>query len=674
MIYIDFETKSYADLRKVGAAAYADDPTTEVICLCWAVDEGEIDEWWPGQERDDYVLTALGGQMPRELYMGITLGQPVEAFNIGFEFSIWGSIMVQRFGWVEVLLHQWRDLMAVACYYALPAALDKLARTLGFPGKDPEGDRLITKYSKLHLKSAKTEIPEEDFFKFVCYCRVDVGLGRHISYELGDLPDDELKIFQRDLASNARGLFLDVKGIADATAVVEQRSDEVTADFVSKVGFKPTQTKVLKQWFHDQGYPVENLQKGYLTDALEEGLEMPGGEFKPVAGLPREAVLLRLEMAKASTKKLDAMSRQRARDGRAKFQFRYHGAVTGRPTGTGFQPLNLRRGFEKMDPEQLVRDIGYRDPKWLDLLYGSATEAVASASRYWIMAEPGNKIIAGDYVSVEAVLNACLAGEEWKVQAFRDGAKIYELMGDKIHKLPSGTVTKDTHPAERQDGKTGELAFGYQGALNAWLKFDNSGRHTDERIIEICKAWRAEHPMIVAQWKGYERAALKAMVSRDTEFYREIGFERVDDWLTMILPGGKRLWYYKPQVVQAMPHWHQPDQKDDCRTGDCNCQPVDKLKYLSYKNGALSWAYTYGGKLTENAVQAVARQLMEHAKETLADTGYDIILSVYDEAIAEVPEGFGSKSEFEEIMAEIPSWATGWPISADAWEGGRYRK
>src|ERR1700676_2136375 len=130
----------------------------------------------------------------------------------------------------------------------------------------------------------------------------------------------------------------------------------------------------------------------------------------------------------------------------------------------------------------LVRDIMHGDPEWLDAVYGDAMEAVSRASRHWIVAEEGHQIYAGDFVSIEAVILACLAGEQWKIDAFRSGAKIYELMGDKIHGLPPGTVTKATHPKERQDGKTGELAFGYQGALNAWLKFDDSGRHTDERI------------------------------------------------------------------------------------------------------------------------------------------------------------------------------------------------
>ncbi len=155
-ITIDFETKSYADLKKVGTWAYSEDPTTDVICLCWGIDDEEIGEWWPGMNEDDSI-------MPRDLYMAITTGATVEAHNVAFEISIWKNVMVKKYRWSDFPLHRWRDSMAIACYHSMPAALDRLAFALGFEGKDPEGGRLISKYSKLNLKTAKTEIPDDDF-------------------------------------------------------------------------------------------------------------------------------------------------------------------------------------------------------------------------------------------------------------------------------------------------------------------------------------------------------------------------------------------------------------------------------------------------------------------------------------------------------------------------------
>ena len=674
-ITFDFETKSYADLKKVGTEAYAADPTTDVICACWGIDDEPIQSWWPGKNKTD--------AMPYDLYHALfAQEQEVEAHKADFELMIWRYVMARKYGWREPAIDQWRDTMAVACYYALPAALDRLARVLGFQGKDPEGARLITKYSKLYLKTAKTVIPPEDFAKFVKYCGHDVRMEQSMSDYMGDLPERELAIYQLYLRVSMRGLHLDKEGIDAATEVVEQRAETLTAEFRKLTGLNPTQGKKLLVWFEKQGLPLDNMQAAYLEELLKDG-EIPSGHT-------RRALEIRLAINKASTKKLDAMSRQRGAGGRARFQTRYHGAVTGRETGSGFQPLNLNRGFDGMDPAQLARDIMYRDAAYLDALYGDATAAVAAASRYWIQAQPGNKILAGDYVSIEAVILSCVAGEQWKIDAFTRGDKIYELMADKIYGLAPGTVSKATHPQERQDGKTGELAFGYQGALGAWLKFDSSGRHTDDRIIEICKSWRAEHPATVALWRGLGDAAIKATQagSNETE-YNGIFFECVDEWLTMILPDGKRLWYWKPELRMQMPQWHQPLTKADCALGKCDCEPRVALSYMAQKTGQWKRVFTYGGKLTENYVQATSRQALEMAKlrvaaaydPVLRKTGFlredesSIILTVYDEIVVEVPEDFSSEAEFNELLNVCPGpGAEGWPLRAKIWTGERYKK
>jgi len=659
-ITIDFETKSYADLLKVGAWAYSEHPTTDVICAAWGIDNEPIETWWPGKYKTD--------ELPQHLHNVIFFsGANVEAHNVSFERSVWQNVLMPKYGWDLPPHDAWRDTMAVAQYYALPAALDKLAQVLGFEGKDPEGGRLITKYSKLYLKTAKKEIPDEDFKKFVAYCVHDVKMEQSISDFLGDLPSRELPAFLLDQSINMRGLCLDTEGIETATKVVEQRSEELTKEFQEITGFDPTQRDKVMEWFAENGITLENMQAGYLKELLDDA-ELP-------SSLARRAIEIRVAINKASTKKLDAMSRQVGVDGRARWQTRYHGAVTGRWTGSGFQPLNLNRGYEGVDPEQLVRDISYGDALWLDATYGDAMDAVAKASRHWITAAPGHQIISGDFVSIEAVILACLAGEEWKIKAFREGVKIYEFMADKIHGLASGTVTKKTHPQERHDGKTGELAFGYQGALGAWLKFDSCGRHTDARIVEICKAWRAEHLRIVALWEGLQAASLRAVRLGERVQYRQIGFEVVDEWLSMILPNEKRIWYWKPEIRMKRPQWCQPATKPDCGFGICGHKPVPSLSYMAQKEGQWKRVHTYGGKLTENACQATSRELLVPAMLRAEEAGYPIVLSVYDEIVAEVPEGHGSKEEFIDLMkGPLPAWANDWPIGVDAWIGKRYCK
>jgi DNA polymerase len=303
----------------------------------------------------------------------------------------------------------------------------------------------------LHLKTSKKVIPPADLHKFIDYCRKDVQIEQSISDWLGDLPEREMPLFHFDRKMNMRGLYLDQAGIDAATRIVDLRSDELRKEFKAITGgISPSQNALVLNWLNQHGYGLENLQADTLEELLEEG-DLPQSDA-------RRALEIRLKINKASTKKLDAMSRTRGRNGRARFQSIYHGAQTGRNTGAGFQPLNLTRPWEDMDPARLVEDIMYGDPQWLDLAYGDAMEAVSKASRYWIQAQPGNKIIAADFVSIEAVILACLAGEDWKIEAFRNKTLIYERMADTIYKLPAGTVTKKTHPLERQDGKTAELA------------------------------------------------------------------------------------------------------------------------------------------------------------------------------------------------------------------------
>lgn len=688
MITFDFETKSWADLPKVGAWVYSEHPTTEVICAAYGVDDEPIQTWWPGKKlrgvqayesRQDNANI-----IPRDLYIALMTGHPIEAHNVSFERSIWANICIPEYGWVEVLGHQWRDTMAVAAYYAMPQALDKLANALGFEGKNPDGKRLISKYSKLGLKTAKQDIPPEDFEKFVQYCVDDVILEQAVSDELGDLPKAELEVFHMDQEINLRGIHLDEKSIRDASAIVEKRGGELAAEFREGTGFNPTQTEKVKGWFGANGLELDNLQADYLEGILDD-LNEQNLHNQPDLAVARRMLQLRLRHSKASTKKLTAMLNQLSSDGRAKFQCKYHGAATGRPTGTGFQPLNLSKGFEDVPPEQLIADISHRDPEWLDIMYGDAMDAVGKASRHHIKAQDGYRIIAGDYVSIEAVLLACTAREDWKIEAFRNKDPIYELMGCKIHNLGQDAIDlakrdkkefKEVYPSERFDGKTGELAFGYQGGLGAWLKFDSSERHSEEAINQFKDGWREEHPAIKQHWYDMEEAAIEAVMHPGRETAAgPFCFEVIDEWLAMRLPNGKRIWYRDPQLRRAWPPWHKPTEWEDCSLGECDCKKRPQLTYMSQKTGRWMRVSTYGGKLTENGTQATSREVLVPAMKGLRAAGYPIILTVYDEIITEVPEDFGSVKELIEIMAESPGdWARDWPISVDAWEGDRYRK
>ena len=684
-VEIDCETKSEADLRRVGAVNYAMHPSTELICLSYLIDEPDepqdLHTWLPGQP------------MPAELRQVIGAGYHVEAFNVAFEEAIWEHVLVPRHGWCHVTPDQWRDVQAVACYKSMPAALDRLSSALGGPGKDPNGSRLIAKYSKLHNKTAKHDIPPEDLAQFVAYCEDDVAQELGIADFLGDLPEAELERWLRDRRINRRGIYLDREGIANAQSIVDQRAEELVREFRQITGLNPTQRDKVLAWLQEQGVELSDLQATTLEEILapdeeaeaHEGLDTPQPSLSPTV---RRALEIKLAVNKASTKKLDAMTRNCQPDGRARNQTRYHGASTGRATGMGLQPLNFVRNWEDVPPEDLVEAISYRDAEYLDMLYGDAMKAVSKATRHWVCAETGNKqagvtgnkLMAGDWVSVEAVVMACLAGETWKVEAFRRKEKIYERMAEKIYNLQPGTVTKQTHPSERFDGKTAELAFQFQGALGAWRKFDRSDRHTDEAIVKICKGWRKEHPATVKFWYDLDDAAKHALeFPGSIPEVRGIRFQKEEHWLTMRLLNGKKLYYFAPEFRLRMPPAHKPKEIEACAKGTCSHEPRRVVSYMAVKEGRWQRIYGYGGKWSENAVQAHAREILEACKGEVERVFHEvkptpIVLCVYDEIVCEVPEDMVSLEKFEKALSYREDWYKDWPISCDAWVGERYRK
>ena len=664
-ITLDIETKSYADLKKVGAWAYSEHPSTDVICICWQSETGgPIESWWPGHPN--------GNTTPESLTAALIVGEPIEVHNVAFEYSIWHNVLAPRYGWPVPALEQWRDTMATACYFAMPPALDKLLHALGQEGKNTDGTRLITKYSKLYLKTAKTVISLIDFERWLAYCADDVRKERWVGDYLGELPPLALREFHASFAAGARGLRLDLASIEAVEAIVAQRSAELTGEFRALTGVNPTQRDRVLEWFKARGAPFDDTK----ADTLEEWLEEGDTSDEALA----RAVEIKVQVNKASTKKLSAMASNRGKDGRARFQTRWHGAVTGRPTGTGFQPLNLSRGFQAMngwedlDPEQLIQDIGYRDARYLGALYGDVIDAVGKASRHFIEAEDDCILRSCDFASIEAVVLACGAGEEWKIDVFRRKEDVYCATASRILGRP---IDKKKNPVERQRyGKIPELLFGYGGSIGAVKRRDSMPGAADDEIKALVKDWRGQHPATTRLWREYEAAAVEAVMRPGAvTSYRQAGFELVDDWLSMILPDETRIWYFHPEIRVQMPPWHQPSTDEACRFGLCTCEPRPSLTYMAWKFGQWKRVHTYGGKLAENWTQATSARILEPAKTRIIAAGYPVILDVYDEIVTETPDGFGSKIEFERIMGECPGeWARGWPIRAEAWEGSRYRK
>ena len=657
-ITLDFETRSGVDLTKSNPWTYAEDLNTSVICAAWKHSEDKQCGTW----------TYLDDSTPQALVYWIRhTDLPIFAFNAAFEIAIWENIMVPRHGWPPIARSRWRDTQALANYLALPPSLDALCKVLKLPGKSSEGRRLISKYSKLHLKTAKHDIPPEDLRAFVEYCVRDVEQEEAVDEQMGELPDSEQSLFLEDLEINLRGLALDVPGLKSAQLVVKYRREELANAFREVTGLNPTQRGRFQQWLWDADAEVENMQSAYLTQYLEQE--------SYYAGTPIEhAIRLYAAYNKASVSKLDAMLRNVDSTGRARFQTRYHGANTGRNTGAGIQPLNLPRTYEDYEPDMVVRDIDMRDPEYLDAIYGDAVDCVSKALRHYIVAAPGHRFVVADFVSIEAVILAVLAGETWKVEAFHNREPIYERTADIVFGLPPGTVTKYTHPSERHVGKICELASGYQGSVGAWRKFDTSDRFTDEEVRAIVKKWRLGHPATVKLWRDLEMAAHVVVESNIRLDVGPLRLGMAGSFLYMEAPNGKRIWYAQPELALAMPAWHNTKEEEDCAAGVCSCKPSMQVRYMSWKAGQWRPTFTYGGKLTENACQFVSRELLRVAQTRVMRAGYPVVLTVYDEMVAECPDGFGSVEDMVRLMEMPVSWAEDWPYRADGWEGTRYKK
>ena len=377
----------------------------------------------------------------------------------------------------------------------------------------------------------------------------------------------------------------------------------------------------------------------------------------------RRVLELRLGGAQAAVKKIDALLARAGDDDRVRGAFKYHGAATGRWSGEGLQPQNLKRPAVE-DIDAAIAAVATGDYAHVKKIYERPLSVVGDCSRSMITAAPGCKLIGGDFSSIESRVLSWVADESWKLDSYarfdatqdpRD--EPYCITACKIFHVPDGTFTKEL--PERAVGKTADLAMGYQGGLKAFRKFEPD-KFTDEEVETFKKEWRAAHPKIKRFWHNVDRAAYDAVHARGRVVQcGRVAFKCTGAFLWLKLPSGRKIAYPFPRIViEDLKHQavvfadNAAGQFKDCRHG----------------NGA------YGGLWTENVVSGIARDLLAEAMQRIEGAGYSVTLHVHDEIVAEVPIGFGSTDQFTQLMTSVPSWASGLPIAAGAWSGARYRK
>lgn len=726
-------------LPVVGAAVYAQHPTTEVLCMAYDLKDGRGKQFWhpgmaPPQPLLDYV--AAGGEL--------------EAWNTAFEWWIWNEVCTRRYGWPALPQWQTYDAMAKSRAHALPGALGKVSEVLALRhGKNPEGDRLLKKFAmpRNPTKSdARTRIvpdfddpADEDAQRLKAYNLRDIEAEFEASWRTPDLCALELPIWRSDQRINRRGVAIDLDAVAGAIQIIEQAQEQYGREMHALTGCYPTQLQQLKGWLGAQGVHLETMDEDAIEAALQD-LSMPENA--------RRALEIRATVGSASIKKVFAMRNQVARGGRLHDLYTYHGAHTGRPTGNGPQPTNLPKAGpdvwhckscghwhntagdqcpwcfaphdrkakrEEWNPEAMEDAIAVSKLGSLAAMEWTFTEAMlalAGTLRGLFIAAPGHDFISSDYSAIEGVVIAALAGEEWRLDVFRSHGMIYEMSAAKTLGVPFEEFTEHKkssgkhHPARSSIGKPTELGLGFGGWIGA-LKAFGADKYfdNDASIKDTILAWRAASPAIVYLWGGQrieralldqrtevvdpwtragqggrfvpclyglEGAAVHALQNPDTEVkvYRldgadtRISYVYRNDVLYCRVPSGGLITYHRPRLRAAEDAWRGLSISYE----GWNTNP---------KNGPPGWIRKdlYGGRMAENVVQRVARDIQMNAIEGLEATSYPVVLHTYDEVVCEVPEDYGSVEELEGIMASLPDWARGWPIkAAGGWRAKRYRK
>lgn len=655
---IDFETRSVLDLRKVGVYKYAEHPLTDIICMAWGSDE-DVRIWYPGDP------------IPAELVEAVESGQPLRAWNASFERIIWREILGPRYGFPVPKNDQWFCTAAEAAAMALPRKLDDAASVLNVAHqKDKEGAKLMQKMTKPRAITKK--FPElrwhddpQDVWRLGEYCMQDVRAEQAVAKRLRRLSPSERKVYLLDQRMNDRGVMIDLPLVHAAQEIVDvelakanRLMDQITDGGVGAV----TKVADLTRWVNGAGVEMDNMQKGTVRDTLAERAdELPDSV--------REALELRAESGLSSLAKLKAMVAVACADGRARGLLLYHAASTGRWAGRLIQPQNFVRSTIK-NVERYINQILARENDLIALEHPPLV-VLSSLMRGMLRASDDHRLIAIDFAQIEARVLAWLADQKDLIELFASGGKVYEEMAAFIQSRKLGRTvlaSEIKNPSEeRQIGKNTVLGAGFQMGWERFIAYVKEVTGIDvseEDARAAISGYRERAPMIVNLWYDTERAAKIAVMRPGSVTSVGVNgcvkFVVREKFLWCILPSGRPLAYALPQLSERKTKYGIKTQ----------------LSYMAVNSKTHQWAreYTYGGKLVENIVQAIARDLMTSAMLRLDEASYPNVLCVHDEVVMDVPNGFGTLEEALELMKRIPKWAQGCPVAVEGWQGERYRK
>ena len=639
---IDVETYSSAPLPKCGVYRYCDAPDFEILLFSYAFDDEPVQT----------IDLASGETLPKEAISALEDPDIIKvAYNAQFE-----RVCLSRYlgHWLDP--HQWRCTMVMAAYLTLPGRLADAAVALGTTEKKMEEGKDLIRYFSVPCKPSKTNggrtrnLPTDAPEKWAVYRQYnaqDVETERAIrkALEKYSLPEQEWELYALDQQINDRGVRVDKKLVKNAIAVDAvfaqaacQRAKELT-------GLEnPGSVNQLKAWLADQDMPMESLARKIVQEKAAQ-----------TDGIVAELLNLRLELSKTSVKKYEAMARCVCRDGRVHGLLQFYGANrTGRWAGRLVQAQNLPQNH--LPDLELAREIVKNgDEELLDTLFASVPGTLSELIRTAFIPKDGCRFLVADFSAIEARVLAWLASEEWVLEEFRGKGKIYEATASRMFHIPKESIVKGNPNYEyRQKGKQATLSCGYGGGVGA-LKAMGAKMPEDE-MQPLVDAWRAANPNIVAFWSALDRAARTVIRKKTSARIGKVILYWQDDKMLMRLPSDRNLCYQSPHFTEN-------------RFGS------DAIGYYAPNAaGQMVVQETFGGKLAENATQAIARDILAHALLTLEKNGYPVVFHVHDEAVIEKPTGQGSLEEACRLMAIAPDWAKDLPLRADGYECAYYRK
>ena len=646
VLSLDLETYSDVDLGKCGVYRYVEGDFHILLCA-YAIDDEDV----------KIVDLACGEEMPVEVADAIFDDSVIKAaWNAQFERTC-----LSRFFGKQLPPDSWQCSMVWAASLSLPLALKNAALVLKTgEQKDRAGEDLI-RYFSIPCKPTKSNggrtrnLPEhapEKWQNFKDYCLQDVRTERDIRKVLERFPlqEHEWDYYHMDQRINDRGVLIDRKLVTQAITCDLMLSEEMAKKAYELTGLEnPNSVSQLKSWLEDRGIEVSSLGKKDVAGMIAD-LDKNSAD-----GEALEMMKLRLQMAKSSVKKYQAADRYICEDGRAHGLFQFSGANrTQRWAGRGIQLQNLPQNhISTLDEARDLVKMGCFD--MVESIYGNTPDILSQLIRTMLVPKPGCEFIVADFSAIEARVLAWLAGEQWRLDAFKRGDDIYCASASQMFGVP--VVKHGINGDLRQKGKVAELACGYGGASGALISMGalDMGLKEDE-LPGLIEDWRSSNPEIVRFWWDVERAAVETVKDHEERTVNRIGFQFYANTLWLVLPSGRKLAYVNPKM--------QPN-----RFGRM------AVTFESL-NAANKWSRneTYSGKLVENVTQATARDLLAEAMWRMERAGLDIVGHVHDEVILEVPKGSVSVEEVCAIMGQNPEWAEEAPLAAAGYRGDYYYK